>query len=326
MEHIGLGAKEVTGVLHDKWAFRFYVHTKKKPTDIPSAELIPPTIFGIATDVITHFEKESLVCESSVLSIDTTSFRDEGIRGGISIRNENFDNDQPSGYGTLGVLARRKSDNALVGLTCAHVVNASSQDLTVINTKIGQPKYWITCCCCPHGYIGDVAKATFNTDLDCAIIAIHDDIQEKVTEKNTEKKIEGLTGDITGAAAMVCFDTVTKRGRATGTTSGKVSDIAYGTNQMLIERTDGGGTGPFACHGDSGAVVVNGSNQVVGLVVAGARSNMRRTIVTHIKPIMVELGITIAGTDAATIGEPLGGGPSGCELFIWPGGPNGYSA
>jgi hypothetical protein len=256
VEHIGLGAKEVTGVLQDEWAFRFYVHAKKKADEMPLAEIIPSTIFGIATDVITHFGEEALVCESNVLSIDSTSFRDEGIRGGISIRNEYFDNDQPSGYGTLGVLARRKSDNALVGLTCAHVVNAASQDLTAINAKIGQPKYWITCCCCPHGYIGDVAKATFNTDLDCAIIAIHDDILEKITEKHTENKIEGLAADITGAAAMVCFDTVTKRGRSTGTTSGKVSDIAYGTNQMLIERTNGDDTGPFACNGDSGAVVV----------------------------------------------------------------------
>ncbi|HRP32404.1 MAG TPA: hypothetical protein PKV73_10950, partial [Agriterribacter sp.] len=317
---IGLGAKEKKGQLTHKWAFRFYVEEKKAKNAIPKEQRIPPKIFGVQTDVITHFEKESLVCEADALSVDNTSYRDQGIRGGIPIRNEYFDNDQPSGYGTLGVLARRKADNVLVGLTCAHVVNAASQDLTAINVKIGQPKYWITCCCCPHGYIGDVAKSTFNADLDCALIAIHDDIEEKVTANNTENKIEGLAADITGAAAMVCFDTVTKRGRSTGVTTGKVSDIAYGTNQMLIERTGDGADGPFACHGDSGAVVVNSSNQVVGLIVAAARSNMKRTIVTHIKPVMQELGITIAGTDVATIGEPLGGGPSGCELLIWPGG------
>lgn len=317
---IGLGAKERNGQLKDEWAFRFYVHQKKPKEDIPAGEIIPQKIFGVQTDVISHFEKESLICESGVLSVDSASYRDQGIRGGIPIRNEYFDNDQPSGYGTLGVLARRKTDNALVGLTCAHVVNAASQDLTAVNVKIGQPKYWITCCCCPHGYIGDVVKSTFNADLDCAIVAIHDDIEEKVTANNSERKIEGIAADITGAAAMVCFDTVTKRGRATGITTGKVSEIAYGTNQMLIERTGDGADGPFACHGDSGAVVVNSSNQVVGLIVAAARSNMKRTIVTHIKPVMLELGITIAGTDAAAIGEPLGGGPSGCELFIWPGG------
>lgn len=151
---IGLGAKEKKGRLTHKWAFRFYVEEKKAKNAIPKEQRIPPEIFGVQTDVITDFEKESLVCETDVLSVDNTSYRDEGIRGGIPIRNEYFDNDQPSGYGTLGVLARRKADNVLVGLTCAHVVNAASQDLTSINVKIGQPKYWITCCCCPHGYIG----------------------------------------------------------------------------------------------------------------------------------------------------------------------------
>ncbi len=320
VQMIGLGAKEINGQLTEEWAFRFYVLQKKPKEEIPASAYIPEIIFGVKTDVISHFEKETLICEADVLTVDSTCYRDQGIRGGIPIRNEYFDNDQPSGYGTLGVLARRKTDNALVGLTCAHVVNAASQDLSAINVKIGQPKYWITCCCCPHGYIGDIAKSTFNDDLDCAIITIHDDIVEKVTANNTEHKIEGITGDITGAAAMVCFDTVTKRGRSTGITTGKVSEIAYGTNQMLIERTGDGADGPFACHGDSGAVVVNSSNKVVGLIVAAARSNMKRTIVTHIKPVMQELGITIAGTDASTIGEPLGGGPTGCELFIWPGG------
>lgn len=325
IQMIGLGAKEQGGQLTEEWAFRFYVNEKKQKEDIASGECIPERIFGVKTDVITHFEQEPLVCEADVLSIDDADYRDDGIRGGIPVRNEYFDNGcfksrDPSGYGTLGILARRKADNALVGLTCAHVVNAGSQDLTAINVKIGQPDYWTCCCCCPRGYIGDVSKSTFNAGLDCALIVLHDDVTEKVRDKNTERRIAGMTAEITGAAAMVCFDTVTKRGRATGITTGKVSDIAYGTNQMLIERTGGGGDGPFACHGDSGAVVVNSSNQVVGLVVAAARANMKRTIVTHIKPVMQDMGITIAGTDAAAIGEPLGGGPSGCELLIWPGG------
>lgn len=325
VQMIGLGAKETNGQLTDEWAFRFYVEQKKPKESIPASAYIPETIFGVKTDVISHFEKESLICEAGALSIDDTDYRDDGVQGGIPIRNEYFDNGcfrgkDPSGYGTLGILARRKADNALVGITCAHVVNAGSQDLTAINVKMGQPDYWTCCCCCPRGYIGDVSKSTFNADLDCALIVMHEDVTEKVNEKNTERKIVGIAADITGAAAMVCFDTVTKRGRATGITTGKVSEIAYGTNQMLIERTGDGADGPFACHGDSGAVVVNSSNQVVGLIVAAARNNMKRTIVTHIKPVMQELGITIAGTDVATIGEPLGGGPTGCELFIWPGG------
>lgn len=320
VELVGLGAKERSGKIFDEWAFRFYVNAKRPLKDIPEDQHIPNRIFGIQTDVISHFEKASLVCETSVLSVDTTNYRDNGIRGGISIRNDHFNNKQPSGYGTLGILARRKSDNALVGLTCSHVVNAASESPTTLSTKIGHPKYWISCCCCPHGYIGDVAKATSTNDLDCAIIAIHDDVLEEITSNSTENLVEGIVGNISGAAAVVCFETLRKRGRATGLTTGKVSEVAYGTNQMLIERTDGNPGDPFACHGDSGAVIVNSGNKVVGLLVAANRADMKKVIATHIKPVMAELGITIAGTDVATIGEPVGGGATGCELNAWPGG------
>jgi hypothetical protein len=320
VELVGLGAKEKKGKIFDEWAFRFYVNKKRPLQDIPKNEQIPDLIFGVQTDVIAHFEKASLVCEASVLSVDTKNYHDDGIRGGISIRNDHFDNDQPSGYGTLGILARRKSDNALVGLTCSHVVNAASESPATLNTKVGHPKYWISCCCCPHGYIGDVAKATSTNDLDCAIIDIHDDLLEKITSNVTENLVEGIVGNISGAAAIICFETLRKRGRTTGLTTGKVSDVAYGTNQMLIERTDGNPGDPFACHGDSGAVIVNSANQVVGLLVAANRADMKKVIATHIKPVMVDLGITIAGTDAATIGEPVGGGAAGCELHAWPGG------
>src|SRR3990170_1559393 len=116
VEIVGLGAKERRGEIFDEWAFRFYVKNKRPLRDIPKNQRIPDRIFDIQTDVVSHFEKASLVCESSVLSADTASYRDNGIPRGISIRNQHFDNDQPSGYGTLGILARRKSDNALVGL------------------------------------------------------------------------------------------------------------------------------------------------------------------------------------------------------------------
>jgi hypothetical protein len=55
------------------------------------------------------------------------------------------------------------------------------------------------------------------------------------------------------------------------------------------------------------------------MVVAGEREHMNRTIVTHIKPVMEELDITIAGSAAADLGEPLGS-EGACEVMCWPGG------
>ncbi|MDB4584178.1 S1 family peptidase, partial [Draconibacterium sp.] len=296
--------KERNGKITKEWSYRFYVK-KKQPIDkIPVEEIIPSTIKGLQTDVIPHFEKESLVCDTSTLSIDSNGYRDDGLRGGISIRNEHFDNDQPSGYGTLGILARRTNDNALVGLTCAHVVNAASESLTTLNTKIGQPKYYMSCCCCPYGYIGDVAAATFSEDLDCAIIDIHDDLLDKITTHSTENKIEGIADNITGAAIAIINDTVRKRGRATGLSTGTITDVAYGTNNMLIECSGGGATDPFACYGDSGSVIINSSDEVVGILVGAAKADMKKGIATHILPVMNSLGISIAGVDAAGVETP----------------------
>jgi hypothetical protein len=71
VEIVGLGAKERRRRILDEWAFRFYVSKKRPLKDIPKDQQIPDRIFGIQTDVISHFEKVSLVCETSVLSVDT---------------------------------------------------------------------------------------------------------------------------------------------------------------------------------------------------------------------------------------------------------------
>src|SRR5688572_21945083 len=75
VEIVGLGAKERKGKIFDEWAFRFYVSSKRPLKDIPKDHQIPGHIFGIQTDVIAHFEKVSLVCETSVLSVDTKGYR-----------------------------------------------------------------------------------------------------------------------------------------------------------------------------------------------------------------------------------------------------------
>ncbi len=320
VELIGLGAREVNGKMTDEWAFRFYVK-EKQPLDRLSAEhRIPNEIFGVKTDVLTAFEKEALICDPAAVSVDEAEYRDVGMRGGISIRNQHFDNDHPHGYGTLGCLAKN-SDDHIVALTCAHVANAGSDTMETTGTLVGQPKRWISCCCCPRGEIGAVSNADFSDHLDCAIVLLDDDSVSHVgdgTPASTMLKIQDLP-DFTGPAPIMCFEEVTKRGRTTGVTTGKVADVAYGTHQMLIEPLNGVTT-PFACHGDSGAVIVNSSNQIVGLLVAGDKLDIKKGIATHIKPVMAAMDITIAGVAAADLGDPVGGGANGCEHFAWAGG------
>jgi hypothetical protein len=320
VQQIGFGLKEKDERITDVLAFRFYVDIKQSLSKISKKERIPQSIHGFSTDVIPRFQEATLGTVSASPAVNMQEYRDEGIRGGISIRNEHFANDHPSGYGTLGVLARRISDNALVGLTCSHVVNAASDAPTTLETRIGQPQYWISCCCCPRGWIGNVSKATINNDLDCALIAIDDDIAEIVTDNNTENKVEGIPLDISGAALPVLGDVVRKYGRSSGLTTGVITDLAYGTNHILIERTDGIPGDIFAHHGDSGAVIVNEDDQVIGLLVSAAQEVSTRVklpvtkgIATLITPIMQDLGISIAGVGADDVTVPSRAKP-------WPGG------
>ncbi|MBT6228772.1 MAG: hypothetical protein HOI47_19190, partial [Candidatus Scalindua sp.] len=216
---------------------------------------------------------------------------------------------------------------------------------------IGQPRYSVGCCCCPEGWIGNVKKATFNDNLDCALIEIDDDIADKVINSDngsTENKIEGFDEDITGAALPLLHDDVKKYGRATGLTAGRIADIDFGPNQMLIEILDKKPVKPdepdepdepddsdnsndfFARHGDSGAVILNEDLQVIGLLVSAfqetiiekddetgltetKRLPLTKYIATRIKPVMADLDISIAGVSADQVVAPVIPQP-------WPGG------
>lgn len=360
---IGLGDKERRGRSTDEWAWRFYVRKKYPLSEINEHEQIPAEIFGVKTDVLEHFEEESLVCSTRLN--DLQEYRDIRVLGGAPIRNEYFGSDTNSGYGTLGVLARVVGTEQLVGLTCAHVVNAAADSMTATGLNIGQPRYWVSCCCCPRGKIGTVSTAVhYSTpatrEFDCALIAIDTDVADRLNAGNPsltqENKILGHNGEtdptainaavitITGARSIMCFETVRKRGQGSGLTTGKVVDVAYGEKQMLIRHISevlvdtndpasaiDANSPAFACHGDSGAVLIGSDNKVLGMIVAGSmgtyeeggvqkKKRLARTIATHIKPIMQRLNIKIGGTQFNAMGEPVGGGVNGCELKIWPGG------
>ncbi len=326
IRRIGLGLKESSGRIANEIAFRFYVEEKLPLGRIIDKNIIPSKVYGTSTDIIEIGNIQPLTSVSSAGPVNQDRYRSSGIRGGVCIRNEHFENNHPSGYGTLGILARRIADDKLVGITCSHVANNASDTPTTLDTQIGQPKYWTSCCCCPVGLIGVLKAATLNSDLDCALIEIDDDIKEHVDDNTTENKIVDFANDITGAALPLLDATVRKYGQATGLTQGKVVDIAFGVDQMLIELEGGNPGDSFAHHGDSGAMVVNDDDQVIGMLVAAwqdpqvtvnlgvsTRPGLTKGIATYIKPIMEELDITIAGMDASQVTFPV-------QTKPWPGG------
>src|SRR5688500_14971494 len=158
--HVGLGIKEVNKQHTEDFAFRVYVREKLPISQLNPEDLIPPEVFGVKTDLLVLDEIEEMVCRPTDLDTDAEKYRKKGLRGGIQIRNDYFGEKHLSGFGTLGCLARRTDGNKLVGLGCAHVVNAGNTNLNSVDTVVAQPIFYTSCCCCTSGDIGKVLKAT----------------------------------------------------------------------------------------------------------------------------------------------------------------------
>jgi hypothetical protein len=103
------------------------------------------------------------------------------------------------------------------------------------------------------------------------------------------------------AGRAVGGETVSKIGARSGMTMGAVVDVCYpdvacienwtyaAPRQILIRGANGSA---FSAEGDSGAAVVNGSGQVVGLLWGTTSSG--EGIACHIRPVLEALDISLA--------------------------------
>jgi hypothetical protein len=296
VRHIGVGAKEVGGQITNEFAFRIYVDEKRPDDAVAADEKIPSKIKHIPTDVI--------VATPSDMLADTSKVRP--LKGGLQVRNEFLRGDGDHLAGTIGCLAEMDIvTRDLVGLSCEHVLMAGQANLRV---KVGQPNYWVSCCCCVHGQIGVVINSKKDSIVDCAIVHLDKDIREDVVSGSTLNQIEGIPGTITGVAQAVCFEPVRKRGRTTALTTGEVIDVIYDGSQILMHPT--GASPKFADRGDSGAVIINDSDQVIGLLWATDAATRTKGVANHIGEVMREMNIRIAGQTAAGLTPPVDTCPS----------------
>lgn len=290
--NIGIGAKEVGGEITDDFAFRVYVAVKLPPGDVPSRWRIPQRIQGVATDVLAASPTAALV--------DTRKVRP--LRGGIQLKNEFVQDNTRTLAGTIGCLVRFIDTFEVMALTCEHVTLAGQASVGV---AVGQPSYVVSCCCCTYNAIGTVFRARKSDRLDCAVVKLDADIANEVETADALNEVEGI-GTLTGAAQAVCFETVTKRGRTTELTTGRVVDVLFEGSQILIEPT---APATFADLGDSGSVIVNSARRVIGLLWATDAATRTRGVANHIGPVMRELQIVIAGDADAGLDIPATGCP-----------------
>lgn len=278
---VGIGIKETNDELTEDIAFRVYVVEKKPLEDVPPEEQVPETIMGFKTDVIKVYQPKLRVF---VEREDTKDHRP--ILGGIAISADGV-----SGQGTLGWFGTRNSDSARILLTNKHVIFNDDTGTSTDTKKVGQASY-SSFCCCECGEIGETIVGIIDNNVDCAIARLDDDVNMSLLLKNnaTAQQIS-----VAGIDAAIVGETVRKIGMRSGFTTGIVIDIGAVTappptdpagtpvtiipNQILI-RPDASETyeienGKFAFsnYGDSGSVIVNSDNEVIGLLYSGDEDN-----------------------------------------------------
>lgn len=286
---IGVGAKEVGGEITFDMAFRVYVERKLPKDELLREWRIPERIRGVTTDVLPKTPIEMIVDDG----------KHRPLKGGTQVKNQFVEGDNDLLAGTIGCLARFDSPvQEVCALSCEHVMVAGQAGLQVI---VGQPRYVVSCCCCTYNQIGRVVNHEKNTVVDCAIAALDQDIVDEIIANNTLNEVVGI-GTLAGVAQAVCFEAVRKRGRTTELTTGTVTDVIFENSQILVHPT--GPNPKFADRGDSGAVIVNANDRVIGLLWATDAATRTKGVANHIGEVMREMDITIAGDTHTGLNVP----------------------
>lgn len=314
--HVSVGLKEAARrLVTDRLCIRVYVREKKSLAELAPMQRVPAEINGVSTDV-------NAVPE---LGFQMDSTRHRPIKGGIQITNRIFN--APAGNtpqvvaGTLGCIAIDNTNKGEVLLTNWHVLEANTGSQ---GAKIYQPA--------PAALSPSAVMPSFPADNDDKIAVvgrtvITDKVDAGIARIDVSScchccgihytnEINGLSvanrpprntlvGQEPATAGMVVF----KVGAGTLRTEGRVVDANFApfsiqysgasypfTGQIAIQNTDT--DLQFSDVGDSGAVVVNLENKVVGLVF-GAGWNVPGapqpdvTVANHIADVLTALNIRI---------------------------------
>jgi len=319
--HVSVGLKETGGKLSDQLCIRVYVKEKKRSEQLAAGETVPSEVNGVPTDVNTVGSFE--------FSEDNTRYRP--IKGGIQITNRIIDvNDAGTNTqisrGTLGCVAIDTTDNAPVILGNWHVMYANSarngdQIFQPPPTSI-PPTNLAAVPLRPSDNTDKVAvlrRSVINTSVDAAIAAIDVSSCCHCCGIHFSNEISGLSvagtpprstivGDERATSGMHVF----KVGKSTGRTEGVVVDDNYPSFTIHRGGTDFTFTGqiaiqnsnplePFSAHGDSGSVIINSNNKIVGLLFAAAKEvdvkGIKQPFISlanHISDVFSALKIRIA--------------------------------
>ncbi|MFD7769255.1 IPT/TIG domain-containing protein [Streptomyces sp. NPDC059787] len=282
----GVGLKRIGGTYVEELALIVYVPDKRPPTELPLEAMIPRTWEGYATDVVESHP------EPLALLNDTAFFH--APRGGVSI---GWEDPFQVHIGTLGAVAQRRSDGARRLLTANHVTPAPG--IEMFQPHPGAPQSTL---------LGIVELQ--GTDWDCAILEPN---PGRGSPDCSVLDIGALPGSSTAPPGDHVWNAARKRGRATGLTSGVIVAHMHpgevGIERLRVDTFPFGGL--FLWHGDSGAVLVNANDDVIGLLVQGDEMKPSSTssnptsavgLALPIAPVLDELSIEI-GVDPPVVSD-----------------------
>lgn len=282
---MGVGYKYVGGRKTNEVAIRFFVARKG---EVPAEQRVPSQVSGIETDVVERrFLPKVLRVPISDYKVRADEERYDPLLGGISIGPCRVF----SGFvyvGTLGAITLNRKTCKSMLLTNYHVV-CPENDCTV-GENMAQPSP-ADGGECPEDIVGQIAAGYIGGEVDCAVV--------RQTDGGYVCRIVDI-GPVTGTAVATLGMEVRKRGRTSGLTYGMVEeiddtfDIDYGPGLGTIRLTSQIGIQAdrtksivFGSPGDSGSVVVNRNNEVVGLYCCGSEDD----IFGGANPIQPVLGI-----------------------------------
>lgn len=300
----------------DQLSIIVYVAEKKDPSELSEDELIPAEIDGIPTDVqeeVIELQAVMVPQEELQSSIDTSKYTP--LRGGISMgpcRSIFMEPPQvanPGNYlfsGTLGAMVRDRSTGAPMALTNFHV--ACVDDTWSAGDTMAQPSR-PDGGSCPSDRYGTLARATLSENVDGAVVTLDEGVERQC-------RIEEI-GDVKGTVAAQVGTAVRKRGRTTRLTYGEVAStdatvtvnfgdgIGVKTLKNQVRVTPDTSQNPrFSNSGDSGSVVVDSQNRVLGLLWAGA-TNGSATYLNPINHVLNELDIELCTSGMTLVTRPV---------------------
>ncbi|MGM1061022.1 hypothetical protein [Saccharothrix sp. Mg75] len=286
---VDLGEKVVRGRVTGELAIVVYVRRKG-----PAAQFtIPPDVLGVPTDVVQDaFSPHHTIASSEGVN---GAERHEELVGGIGIGPSRAIRFVPPDVavvddyvvaGTLGALVTPRRRRMVMALTSFHV--ACVDDAWAVGDPMVHPSR------VDGGHpvrdrVGALARAALSGRVDAAAIML--------TRARARPEVLGL-GPVLGAGAAVVGQRVRKRGRTTAATVGVVAstdaaitlDFGVGLGVRTLRDQIRIETPRFADHGDSGAVLLDDANLVVGLYCGGSPD---RGFANPVGPVLDQLDVDL---------------------------------